>query len=34
VRHFDVNLDALDAVLADAGSMPLLCLGDIVGYSA
>ena len=31
VSDIHANLDALDAVLTHAGSVPLLCLGDIVG---
>jgi diadenosine tetraphosphatase ApaH/serine/threonine PP2A family protein phosphatase len=34
VSDIHANLDALEAVLADAGDVPLLCLGDIVGYGA
>ena len=30
VSDIHANLDALDAVLTHAGSVPLLCLGDIV----
>jgi diadenosine tetraphosphatase ApaH/serine/threonine PP2A family protein phosphatase len=34
VSDIHANLDALEAVLDDAGDVPLLCLGDIVGYGA
>ena len=34
VSDIHANLDALHAVLEDAGDVPLLCLGDIVGYGA
>jgi diadenosine tetraphosphatase ApaH/serine/threonine PP2A family protein phosphatase len=34
VSDIHANLDALNAVLEDAGDVALLCLGDIVGYGA
>jgi predicted phosphodiesterase len=34
ISDIHANLDALKAVLEDAGDVPLLCLGDIVGYGA
>jgi diadenosine tetraphosphatase ApaH/serine/threonine PP2A family protein phosphatase len=34
VSDIHANLDALEAVLEDAGDVPLLCLGDTVGYGA
>jgi predicted phosphodiesterase len=34
VSDIHSNLDALEAVLEDAGDVSLLCLGDIVGYGA